>query len=97
MKLVKLDVTKIDKARLHKGQKGTYLDLVLHENKGGTDQYGNDGFVTQGTTKEDRAAGVKMPIIGNWRRVGQKPQEQPQARRTAPPAPAEVPDDDVPF
>jgi hypothetical protein len=29
------------------------------------DQYGNDGFVSQSVTKEERENGVKMPILGN--------------------------------
>ena len=38
--ILKLDVTKIIKEWLFKGQKGTYLDLVVYENDA-TDQFGN--------------------------------------------------------
>lgn len=110
MKTVKIDVTKIEKARLFKGEKGTYLDLVLHERP---DDFGNDGFVTQSCSKEERDKGVKMPIIGNWRRI--QPKAKPAAQKQGPtpqgkpgPTPvqekfkAELPpgaeeDDDVPF
>lgn len=99
MKTVKINVTKIEKARLFKGAKGTYLDLVLIDKP---DEYGNDGFVVQGISKEDRDKGVKMPIIGSWKRIQGKGKSADQPRRTAPKAPAQ-PDlpqpeeDDVPF
>lgn len=97
MKIAKIDVTKIDKAHLFKGNKGTYLDLVLMENKDGPDKFGNDGFCVQGVSKEARAQGVKGPIIGNWKHVetGRKPQ-QPKAQ-TKPDPSVTVPEDDVPF
>ena len=61
---IKIDVTKIEKGRLFKGAKGTYLDatLVMRDEP---DQYGNIGFVTQQISKEEREAGTKAPIIGN--------------------------------
>lgn len=62
-----LDVTKISKELLYKGKKGTYCDLLLMENKDGTDQYGNDGFAVQGVSKERREAGERGPIVGNWK------------------------------
>ncbi len=58
----KIDVTKIDKARLFKGAKGTYLDIILIETPNG--QYG-DYMIKQSITKEERAANVQMPILGN--------------------------------
>ena len=64
---LKIDVTKIDKSRLFVGAKGTYLDLALFENKDGKGEYGDDGFIVQEVTKEKREAGIKGPIIGNWR------------------------------
>ena len=36
----KIDVTKIEKERLFKGEKGTYLDIVLIESP--NNQYGDD-------------------------------------------------------
>ena len=61
----KLDVSKIDKTKLFKGQKGTYLDITLLENRNGTDQYGNDFMVVQDLGKEARDKGEKGPILGN--------------------------------
>ena len=62
---VRVDVTKIDKARLYKGAKGTYLDLVTFVDMEQQDQYGNNGFISQSTTKEEREAQVQTPILGN--------------------------------
>jgi len=91
---IKLDVTKIDKSRLYKGAKGTYLDLVVYENES-PDIYGNDYSVKQDCTKEDRDAGVKMPYIGNGKRIGQKAAPQQQTTRNIPRAqPAAQVEDD---
>ena len=65
---IKIDVTKIDKALLYKGTKGTYLDVVLFETP--DDKFGNDYRVVQGVTKEARAAGVKGAILGNGKVIG---------------------------
>ena len=97
-KLVKIDVTKIDKARLFKGAKGTYLDLVLIDHP---NEYG-DGFVTQSATKEEREQGIKMPILGNWKETGAKPQAKPAPKPATKPKATEPDDenpvdDDVPF
>ena len=85
---LKIDVTKIDKARLFKGSKGTYLDAtVFIDDKG--DKYGNNGMIVQNVSKEERDAGQKGAILGNakifWR------DEEPKAHE--PPAF----DDDLPF
>lgn len=61
---VKIDVTKIDKARLFTGSRGTYLDatILLRDDE---DQYGQHGMVVQDVTKEERLAGEKGAILGN--------------------------------
>ena len=71
-----LNVEKIDKSALFKGTKGTYLDLTMFENRDGTDQYGNDGFVVQDIGKERRLAGEKGPILGNFKNMDQAPAPQ---------------------
>lgn len=94
---IKIDVTKVDKALLYKGQKGTYLNVTLKDNRDGTDQYGNDGFVTQDVSQEARQAGEKGPIIGNWKHVGGK-SKAPARRDPQPPPkrPSRDPDLDAP-
>lgn len=90
-----IDVTKINKQRLHKGAKGTYANLtVLLRDE--TDQYGNDGMIVEDVTKEERESGIKGTILGNAKIVGKR---QEQAKQ----APAAKDDkwidetDDVPF
>ena len=62
---VKLDVTKIEKARLFKGQKGTYLDATVFIDVDQKDQYDNNGMVTQDISKEEKDAGGQGAILGN--------------------------------
>jgi hypothetical protein len=91
----KIDVLKIDKTKLFRGKSGTYLDIVLLPNKGGTDQYGNDFMIVQGTTKEDREAGRRGEILGNGKWMGQKAEAKPAAQ-PAPPYP-ERDENQLPF
>lgn len=88
----KIDVTKIDKALLYKGEKGTYLNGVFFENKNGTSEYGDDGYIVQEVSKEQREQGVKGPIIGNWRHLKKSaPAPKPVTATSA------AEDDDIPF
>jgi hypothetical protein len=64
---LKIDVSKIEKARLYKGEKGTYLDAIAFIDIDTKDQYGNNGMITQAVSKDEKAAGVKGPILGNAR------------------------------
>lgn len=98
---LKLDVTKIEKARLFKGAKGTYLDAVLIETPNG--KYG-DYMIVQEVTKEERQSGTKGPILGNGKILGQKPSGDSPERHSPPPqasgskpASQENLDEDVPF
>jgi len=81
---IKIDVTKIDKARLFQGQKGTYLDATVFIDINELDQYGNSGMITQDVSKDEKQQGVKGNILGNckvfWNDSGQQqaPQQQPQ-------------------
>jgi len=59
-----IDVSKINAKRLYKGKKGQYLSATLFL-KEETDQYGNNGFIIESITKEEREAGQKGTIIGN--------------------------------
>lgn len=88
---VKIDVTKIDKARLFKGTKGTYLDLILIETPNG--EYG-DYMVKQSISKEERLANVQMPILGNAKNMGGGRSSAPAPRGTNP---RETSDEDPPF
>jgi hypothetical protein len=63
-----LDLSRIERKRIFIGKTGKkYLSFVLVD---GPDQFGNDGRVVQSISKEERLAGVKGEICGNWRHVG---------------------------
>lgn len=97
MILAKIDVTKIDKSKLFKGAKGTYLDICLMETP--DDKFGNDYRIVQSLSKEDRAAGLKGAIIGNGKKFGAKPREQAPAHPPIQPQPMPPKDaqEDIPF
>ena len=64
---IKLDVTKIVKERLFKGERGTYLDLTTFIDTDKPSQYGDHGFVSQTVSKDEKAKGIQTPILGNCR------------------------------
>ena len=101
---IKIDVTKIDKARLFKGSKGTYLDLTTFIDTDNPGQYGDHGFISQSTSKEERDQNVQTPILGNCKvffsDLGQpQPQHAPQQQQSPQPATGGFDDfdDDIPF
>jgi|GEM_PF-2550251 len=106
---VKLKTNLIDKNRIHRGKKHNYLDLVLIENKHGRDEFGFDGFIKQGVSREERQANpdLQMPIIGNFTvyvpRNGSGAERAPAAAAPAPsmgtrrPTVPNMADEDCPF
>lgn len=62
---IKIDVSKIDKTALFKGQKGTYLDAVLWPTP--NNQYGDDWLIVQDLGKDRREE--KGAIIGNAKNI----------------------------
>ena len=63
---IKLDVKKLDKARFFAAQSGAlYVDLTMFLDPDNEGQYGDHGFITQSTSKEERDQQVQMPILGN--------------------------------
>jgi hypothetical protein len=86
---IKIDLSKIDENRVFHSQKtgARYLDItgVLTDTP---DQYQNNGFVKQNTTKEEREAGVNLPIIGNFKLL--KILDQPAQSAPAQPIQSEV-------
>ena len=57
-----IDLNKIEKARIIKGEKGNYysIEIKLHDEP---DTYGNLGMIATGLTKEEREVGKQT---GNW-------------------------------
>lgn len=78
---LKIDVSKIEKNRLYKGQKGTYLDATVFIDLDELDQYGNSGMITQNVSKEERQNNVRGAILGNAK-VFYKDDSQPQQMPT---------------
>lgn len=87
---LKIDVTKINKTKLYKGEKGTYLSCTILLNDQ-ADQYGNNGMIIEDTTKEEREAGNRGNILGNAKIAGQAQQTNSN------PASTNAPDEDIPF
>ena len=78
-----IDVTKIDKEKLIKGKKGTYLNVTAFVDTENKDQYDNNGMATQSVTAEEREAKVRGAILGNTKvfyqgesKVQDKPKEE---------------------
>lgn len=61
----RIDVTKIDKSKLFKGAKGTYLDVTSYIDTDKKDQYGNNGMATQSVSSDEKKEGVRGAILGN--------------------------------
>ena len=62
---IRIDVTKIQKERIFKGAKGSYIDLTTFIDLDQKDQYDNNGFISQSVDKAEREQGIKTPILGN--------------------------------
>ena len=98
---IKIDVSKIDKAALYKGTKGTYLDCVAWPSKT-PGQYGDTHYIVQELSREARDAGEKGAIIGNMT-VPDEEQPRQEARPVQRQAKMdevftpEVGEDDIPF
>ena len=78
---VRIDVSKIDKSKLFKGAKGTYLDVTSFIDTDEKDQYGNNGMATQSVSEDERKEGVRGEILGNtkvfYNDRNNAPKEQP--------------------
>lgn len=97
---VKVNLDKVLKDNLYKGQKGTYLDLVLFNTP--ESPYGDDFVVKQDLGKEAREQGKESPILGNgkaWDLSGQPcPRDGVQSAPSAPsPVAPTSTNDDLPF
>ena len=90
---IKLDVKKLDKARFFAAQSGAlYVDLTMFLDPDNEGSYGDHGFITQSTSKEEREQQVQMPILGNGKifyglqelQAGGKPQQQQRQQNQNP-------------
>ncbi len=98
---LKIDVTKIDKARIFEGKKGKYLDLTTFIDTDEQDEYGNNGFISHSQTKEERQSKTNTPIVGNakvfYGATGTKPHSKPGENVPAEEYESGGFDDDIPF
>lgn len=76
---IRIDVTKIDKARIYQGKKGKYLTMTSFVDLDNEDQYGNNGFVAH---KKEQGEEGNTPILGNtrvfWKEEVPEEQVRPQ-------------------
>lgn len=77
--VVKIDVSKLDKTKFFKGEKGLYAEIVLIPTPEG--KYG-DYMVKQNQSKEEREKKVNTPILGNGKISRGKPQEKEESDET---------------
>ena len=95
---VRIDVKKIDKSRLYQGNKCTYLDMTTFIDTEKVDQYGDNGFISQSVSKEEREKGIQGGILGNCKLFFKEEASKP-AVQSASPAPSQDQgfEDDIPF
>tara|TARA_R110000803_G_scaffold100470_1_gene168529 strand:+ start:143 stop:457 length:315 start_codon:yes stop_codon:yes gene_type:complete len=95
-----IDVSKIDKEKLIKGKKGTYLNITAFVDLDNKDQYDNNGMVTQSVTSEEREAGTRGVILGNTKVFFQGESKQNKPKQNISPLQVESFEDlsdDIPF
>jgi hypothetical protein len=70
-----INLDKLDKTKFIKGKKGNYLSgtFIIRDEK---DKYGNDGFIVEFETKEEREK-KKSNIVGNIKKVEYKQHSEP--------------------
>ena len=96
-----IDLTKVDKTKIINGKKGKYLPIIITLNDE-IDQFGNNGPIVIGQTKEEREAKVAKTYLGNVKVVWTNgdnvaaPPRDGQPQQQAQPAKQEV-EDDLPF
>ena len=62
---IKVDVTKLNKDKLFKGEKGTYANLTVAENMDGESKYGDTHYIYESQSKEEREAKTPKNYVGN--------------------------------
>jgi hypothetical protein len=95
-----IDVTKLDKSRFFKGDKGTYCNITMLVDLNELDQYGNSGFITE-AKKKDEPKDLRLPILGNTKIVWREEEQQQAPQQYQQQAPQQQApdnfDDDIPF
>ncbi|MEE9459625.1 MAG: hypothetical protein V3V84_07680 [Candidatus Bathyarchaeia archaeon] len=103
---LKINLSKLDKTRFFKGEKGTYLDITTFIDTENEGQYGDHGILSQSLSKDERERKVQLPIVGNAKvfyKADVQQQNQQQAPQQNQQQPQQQPggfddfDDDIPF
>jgi hypothetical protein len=85
-----IDVSKISKDKLIKGDKGTYLNITISINDE-EDNYGNVLTITESQTKEERESKAKKNYLANgklvWSSDGGSTAKQSGSKPAAPSEP----------
>lgn len=81
----KINVTKINKSKLFKGENGTYLNGTLILN----DEQKGEGFIVEQQTKDERDKKERGNILGNFKLIEIKENNNTQEQKQ--------PEDDLPF
>jgi len=89
--LLKINVSKISKERLFRGEKGVYLNAVMVDKKS---EWGDDFVIFESVTKEERLKGTQGNIIGNGKFMPHKQDDRPEKKEAHTEAEGE---DTVPF
>ena len=92
-----INLDKVDKTRIYEGKKGKYLNLTTFVNIDEQGEYGDNGFVTQSQTKEERANGLKLPIVGNNKLIYSTMDGAALAAGSEPSKETPDANDDIPF
>jgi len=88
---VSIDLAKIDNLKIkttEKGQKFANFDLIIRDE---VDVYGNIGFIVQQQSKEEREQQVKLPILGNAKKIEKRVEPTPQHQSDFKPLPSAPP------
>lgn len=91
-----IDVTKISKDKLVKGEKGTYLNITIAINDE-VDQYGNQAGIYESQSKEERESKAKKNYLGNGK-IAWSSEGGSTAKSSPAPAPTPtVEEENLPF
>ena len=86
-----INVSLVDKERLFKGKKGSYLDCVLIETP---NSQHSDYMVVESISKEERESGKQGTILGNGKIIVKR---DPTNYNTPPDATVDGEPEDLPF
>ncbi len=62
---ISVNLDKIDEDRCFKNNKGTFLDLTTFIDLDESDEFGNNGIISQKISQEEKERGKQLPILGN--------------------------------